>query len=511
NDIAVPDGHVGERPGNQTAHYLITVHGTGDTEDFSDGQKWWQRGSNCSEGVLRRLRGGRETTLLPFIWDSANSQQSRVKAGNELAQTVNDLPPDASISILAHSHGGNVVLYALSRIKNVENRLKKAVLVGTPPLAERSKWLMLGYFIAGLIVTALSIAPLFTLWDGYLDRVFGLLFLAGLAVFVPISLWLINKPDRFDTAASVILVIGIVLLLGLFLSKNDWFTIGVLALYGFVCCLVGLALIRRSINTFYREWRKRRSVKLLKDRLHILLHSKDEAFGLLRKLREFHLNIAAPDQMSRTLAGTFLTVALYCAFIMFPAWYVYQNSNVGQSLYENGVIASWETVLRASPLLIDAAGILILLLAPVYLLARMVTKFLGGRLGRWTSNSLNRRITSTAVAAALGDDTDDQLVFDEQLLKDGLEIVRLPLEVEEEMLERACEEASVTAAKLVREGLAHRIGDKDFISDASQLITFKELMHCGYFDNEAVLDEIVALLESGEISHTGSHEDALVS
>ncbi|MEM8636457.1 MAG: hypothetical protein AAGF33_15930, partial [Pseudomonadota bacterium] len=101
---------------------------------------------------------------------------------------------------------------------------------------------------------------------------------------------------------------------------------------------------------------------------------------------------------------------------------------------------------------------------------------------------------------------DDQLVFDEQLLKDGLEIVRLPLEVEEEMLERACEEASVTAAKLVREGLAHRIGDKDFISDASQLITFKELMHCGYFDNEAVLDEIVALFESGEISHTGSHE-----
>ena len=118
----------------------------------------------------------------------------------------------------------------------------------------------------------------------------------------------------------------------------------------------------------------------------------------------------------------------------------------------------------------------------------------GRALGSWTASHLNRRIASTAITAALGADTQNRLDFDHKVWKGGLNVVSVPSEAEEEMLDLACKQASETAARMVRQGVPAMVGDSRFMERLVPLVTFKELMHCGYFENEVVLDEIARLL-----------------
>ena len=119
---------------------------------------------------------------------------------------------------------------------------------------------------------------------------------------------------------------------------------------------------------------------------------------------------------------------------------------------------------------------------------------MGTLLGTWTASNLNRRIATTVSTAALGADTQNRLDFDHKVWKSGLNIVSVPPEAEEEMLDRACKQASETACKMVRQGVPAMVGDSRFMERLVPLVTFKELMHCGYFENEVVLDEIARLL-----------------
>lgn len=97
---------------------LVLIHGTGLTAKIDlkaeTGDRWWQPGSEFDRWLCARLEdrtGGRlsEDAVLRFVWSGENSEKAREKAAKALLTAI--LPIEASgrpITILAHSHGGNV-------------------------------------------------------------------------------------------------------------------------------------------------------------------------------------------------------------------------------------------------------------------------------------------------------------------------------------------------------------------------------------------------------------------
>jgi len=91
--------------------YVITsVHGT------------WPRANRLADpgSLLRRVLRSRfsstNVTFRDFSWSGTNTHETRTEAGARLAQFLRDghaQHPDARHYVIAHSHGGNVALYAM--------------------------------------------------------------------------------------------------------------------------------------------------------------------------------------------------------------------------------------------------------------------------------------------------------------------------------------------------------------------------------------------------------------
>jgi hypothetical protein len=63
---------------------IITVHGTNATGS-EEGPNWWQRTSEFERDVREFVQAeDGKVDFKPFIWDGANSEMSRRKAGTKL-------------------------------------------------------------------------------------------------------------------------------------------------------------------------------------------------------------------------------------------------------------------------------------------------------------------------------------------------------------------------------------------------------------------------------------------
>lgn len=125
---------------------VVTVHGTNDGADSDSGDKWWQTDSNfCSK--LRAKGGSRgvDLDIRPFHWDGANSDVARREAGRRLARLLHRLLRQAGeANVVGHSHGGNVIVYALEDpwLERAYRRgALRVVSVGTPFFAGRRRWI----------------------------------------------------------------------------------------------------------------------------------------------------------------------------------------------------------------------------------------------------------------------------------------------------------------------------------------------------------------------------------
>jgi pimeloyl-ACP methyl ester carboxylesterase len=109
---------------------IITVHGTN-----AKHAKWTYSG-NFVDSLLQENPA---TQISRFCWSGGNSHAKRLKAGNELADYIRKLSknyPEIKFILIGHSHGGNVIMYALNKLResNDENRIKKVVTLATPYL-----------------------------------------------------------------------------------------------------------------------------------------------------------------------------------------------------------------------------------------------------------------------------------------------------------------------------------------------------------------------------------------
>ncbi|HEV7660376.1 MAG TPA: hypothetical protein VGO55_11075 [Allosphingosinicella sp.] len=118
-----------EAEAGPTPPIFILVHGT-----FAPDAAWTRADSPLATHLISRFPGA---NVRPFLWSGRNSHRARLAAGAELQQILVDTAaetPDAPLLLIAHSHGGNVALYALGQ-SPVSHRVFGLVCLATPFIA----------------------------------------------------------------------------------------------------------------------------------------------------------------------------------------------------------------------------------------------------------------------------------------------------------------------------------------------------------------------------------------
>jgi hypothetical protein len=149
----------------QTSLVLHLVHGT-----WGQRSDWTQDGSRFCRHMRAHLRSA--VQFERFSWSGKNSHEDRIEAGSELATHLLshfELQPDARHVVIAHSHGGNVALYA-ARHEQVAGRLAAIVCLATPFIActpKKVPWpILLTYLSFALIPCVLLVSLAYALLAG---------------------------------------------------------------------------------------------------------------------------------------------------------------------------------------------------------------------------------------------------------------------------------------------------------------------------------------------------------
>lgn len=113
----------------------ILVHGT-----WAPRASWTKKGSLLRRALEERF--GDELVIKRFQWSGRNSHGARVRAGRRLAalikQTVAQYP-GSRIGLVAHSHGGNICIYALQETKEFQGPISAVMCMSTPFLVLKTR------------------------------------------------------------------------------------------------------------------------------------------------------------------------------------------------------------------------------------------------------------------------------------------------------------------------------------------------------------------------------------
>lgn len=112
---------------NFPAYVITMVHGT-----FANNAPWINNNSEFSKRIQNNLK--HKSIIYSFNWSGKNSHSARLLAGSNLAEHLKNLSfqfPESEQIVIAHSHGGNVALYAIKYLKNPSFKFK-VVTMATP-------------------------------------------------------------------------------------------------------------------------------------------------------------------------------------------------------------------------------------------------------------------------------------------------------------------------------------------------------------------------------------------
>lgn len=116
-------------------NYVVTLlHGT-----FARGAAWTKEGSELVTVLRSRLKG--RVRIERCEWSGWNSIGARRSGADGLAAHLDRLEetfPNARHYVIAHSHGGNIALYAL-RQRGLASRISGVVCIATPFLVARTR------------------------------------------------------------------------------------------------------------------------------------------------------------------------------------------------------------------------------------------------------------------------------------------------------------------------------------------------------------------------------------
>jgi hypothetical protein len=255
------------------APVVITVHGTFASDASDEGSRWWQRGSEFAAALSSRLieLGLPSVSIQPFRWSGLNSDSARLLAAEGLSRTIHrHMKSGHPVAVLAHSHGGNVILEALAQ-RATKVPLAAVVTLGTPYFTRRLK-------------------PVPTLIAAF-KVLMGVAVMPAMLMYVAYAFPAASRGTRIELLA--------------------------LALLG--VCLVGWALVSGA-RTLMRQRRARiRASRSISPRDWLAVHSpRDEAIRLLTAASAIDPNYvtreAAHGQLTRL--GTLTALAGTVAFLV---------------------------------------------------------------------------------------------------------------------------------------------------------------------------------------------------
>jgi hypothetical protein len=145
------------------APVIITVHGTNDALPEAHGQQWWQIGSPFQVVLARELarRGVPDAEIVPHQWSGANSDADRLRAASALAKRIGNLgKAGRPIALIGHSHGGNIVMEAVTDGATGKH-VRRVATFGTPFFRRKLKlvpWLIAAFqILLGVVITPIMI------------------------------------------------------------------------------------------------------------------------------------------------------------------------------------------------------------------------------------------------------------------------------------------------------------------------------------------------------------------
>jgi len=149
---------------------VTTVHGT-----FANKATWIEPDSKLGKALAARF--GSDVAIVPFRWSGGNNPAARKQAQQELRNHLRaqlTRYPGAQHFVIAHSHGGNVALYAM-RDAALQERVSGVACLATPFIVARRRALgskdtlgqVAGAAVAltvGVAIIAQQLLPEFDIW-----------------------------------------------------------------------------------------------------------------------------------------------------------------------------------------------------------------------------------------------------------------------------------------------------------------------------------------------------------
>jgi hypothetical protein len=139
---------------------IILVHGTFAALPEDKGDAWWQSGSDFWNKLNARLAGKARCTGPGevFHWTGENLESDRRAASHQLADLFEDLEQKGQpYHVIAHSHGGNVLLSALFRCHGRLTLLRSWSTVGTPFFRYHDRGFLRGALTTSMFVGSLGV------------------------------------------------------------------------------------------------------------------------------------------------------------------------------------------------------------------------------------------------------------------------------------------------------------------------------------------------------------------
>jgi hypothetical protein len=138
-------------------HVVTLVHGT-----FARNANWTLPESELHRALINRFHG--HIKINTFSWSGANRNRARMAAGEELfcRLSENNLAhPSAYHFIIAHSHGGNIALYA-TKTQSAQDALSGIICMNTPFVSVTRRDAEQLFFLLGVLV-AVALAAQFVI------------------------------------------------------------------------------------------------------------------------------------------------------------------------------------------------------------------------------------------------------------------------------------------------------------------------------------------------------------
>jgi carboxylesterase len=120
---------------NSSSDIVYVVHGshahTWWRRLVNGGYPWWRRWSLFCCAVRQAFETDCE--IREFRWSGKNTDEARLKAGADLARTIEKDSSQQKVHVIGHSHGGNVALVAANHLP--PERVESIVLLANPNIA----------------------------------------------------------------------------------------------------------------------------------------------------------------------------------------------------------------------------------------------------------------------------------------------------------------------------------------------------------------------------------------